>query len=156
MLAASDGGLLTVDELATALEVPRNHLAKVVQRLQRHGFAETVRGRAGGVRVLEATLARSVGSVVRVFEGEGEPIDCDTPPCPLSGGCGLRGALRAAQDAFLAALDDVPLRDLLAGPTGPVLMGLLATRTANTTESTRATGAGEPAAAVAGCGRVER
>src|SRR5919201_5987081 len=114
MLAASDGGLLTVDELAAALDVPRNHLAKVVQRLQRHGFAETVRGRSGGVRVPEQALTVTVGAVVRAFEGDAEVVDCDTPPCPLRGGCRLRGALRTAQAAFLAALDEVTLGELLA------------------------------------------
>lgn len=129
MLAAADGGRLTVEEMATALEVPRAHLAKVVQRLQHHGFATTVRGRAGGVQVPASVLTASVGAVVRAFEGEDEVVECEAPACPLRGVCRLRGALRDAQAAFLASLDEVALADLLAEPTGPVLVELLQRRT---------------------------
>jgi Rrf2 family nitric oxide-sensitive transcriptional repressor len=125
MLMARTGDQLTVDELAVALRVPRSHLAKVVQRLQRNGFATTVRGRTGGVQVPVELLDTTVGAVVRAFEGDVEVVNCDEPPCPLRGGCRLRTALRAAQQAFLASLDEVTLRELLAGPTGPLLLGLV-------------------------------
>ncbi|MCE6997139.1 Rrf2 family transcriptional regulator [Saccharothrix sp. S26] len=125
MLLATDGGRLTVDQLADALEVPRHHLAKVVQRLQRHRFVATARGRTGGVGVPAATLDASVGAIVRALEGDGEVVDCEGPPCPLRGGCHLRSALRAAQSAFLAVLDGVTVRALVAEPAGPVLLGLV-------------------------------
>lgn len=124
MLLASGGGRLTVDRLADALEVPRNHMAKVVQRLQRHGFVVTARGRVGGVEVPDGALDASVGAVVRALEGDEEVVDCDGPPCPLRGGCHLRTALRQARQAFLTALDAVTVRALVATPTGPVLLGL--------------------------------
>lgn len=125
MLLATDGGRLTVDQLSEALDVPRHHLAKVVQRLQRHGFAATSRGRAGGVGVPASTLDTSVGAIVRALEGDREVVDCDGPPCPLRGGCHLRSALRTAQLAFLAVLDDVTVRALVAEPAGPVLLDLV-------------------------------
>lgn len=124
MLMARTGDLATVDELASVLGVPRSHLAKVVQRLQRNGFASTVRGRAGGVQVSAELLDTSVGAVVRAFEGGSEVVNCHEPPCPLRDGCHLRTALGAAQRAFLASLDEVSLRDLLANPTGPLLLEL--------------------------------
>ncbi|MFD7660189.1 RrF2 family transcriptional regulator [Actinosynnema sp. NPDC059797] len=126
MLLASGGGRLTVDRLADALDVPRNHLAKLVQRLQRHGFVVTARGRVGGVEVPEGALDASVGAVVRALEGDEEVVDCEGQPCPLRGGCHLRTALRQAQQAFLAVLDGVTVRALVATPTGPALLGLTA------------------------------
>ena len=125
MLMARTGDLLTVDELAVALRVPRSHLAKVVQRLQHNGFATTVRGRAGGVQMPAELLDTTVGAVARAFEGDAEVVNCDEPPCPLRGGCRLRTALRAAQEAFLVSLDEVTLRELLASPTGPLLLELV-------------------------------
>jgi Rrf2 family nitric oxide-sensitive transcriptional repressor len=132
MLMASGTDQLTVDQLSTALHIPRNHMAKVVQRLQRHGFVVTVRGRVGGVRVPAQTLDVSVGAVVRALEGDGEVVDCDDPPCPLRGGCHLRTALHTAQMAFLAALDAVTVRSLLTEPTGPMLLDLVPHRTGRT------------------------
>ena len=45
-------------------------------------------------------------------------------PCPLRAACRLRGALRQAQEAFFAVLDPLSIEDLVASPTGPVLLGL--------------------------------
>ncbi|MCR3745897.1 transcriptional regulator, BadM/Rrf2 family [Actinomadura glauciflava] len=111
-------------ELAERLKVPPQHMAKIVQRLRRDGFVSTTRGRGGGVVLADGVTETPVGEIVRALEGPGEAVECDSPPCPLRDGCRLRGALRAAQAAFLASLDQVRLRDLVADPTGPVLLSL--------------------------------
>lgn len=124
MMVAVATRLVTIDELANALNVPRNHVAKVVQRLQRHGWVATTRGRGGGIRLPDEVRQVTVGRVVREFEGSAEVVDCDTPPCPLRAGCRLRGALRVAREAFYASLDDVVLQDLIRPPTDVTLLSL--------------------------------
>ncbi|BCL16597.1 RrF2 family transcriptional regulator [Micromonospora sagamiensis] len=124
MLTAASPDRTTVDELAARLALPRNHVAKVVQRLQRLGVLVTIRGRSGGVVFAEEATGLTVGALVRAFEGDDEVVDCDRPACPLLPGCRLRGALRRAQDAFLDVLDQVRLGDLVAGSAGPVLLTL--------------------------------
>lgn len=124
MLAAAKDERLTIDELAEAVNVPRNHVAKVVQRLQRQGLLDTTRGRNGGVTVPPHARDVPVGTVVRHFEGRSEVVECEAPPCPLRHSCRLRSTLAQAQEAFFAALDEVMLRHLLADPTGPVLLSL--------------------------------
>lgn len=124
MFAGARGGQVTTDELAAAMVLPRNHVAKVVQRLQHHGLVVTTRGRGGGVRLAGGALDTSTGRVARLFEGDSEVVNCDTPPCPLREACRLRSALRVAQEAFFASLDEVPVSALVAPPTGPVLLSL--------------------------------
>ncbi|KKK06843.1 Rrf2 family transcriptional regulator [Micromonospora sp. HK10] len=124
MLTAASPTRATVDELAAQLSLPRSHVAKVVQRLQRLGVLVTIRGRSGGVAFAEHAAELTVGHVVRAFEGDGEVVSCEEPACPLVGGCRLRGQLRRAQAAFLAVLDEVRLGDLVAGPAGPLLLTL--------------------------------
>ncbi|WP_200210584.1 RrF2 family transcriptional regulator [Micromonospora coerulea] len=124
MLTAASPARTTVDELATQLALPRSHVAKVVQRLQRIGVLRTVRGRSGGVAFAERAGELTVGQVVRAFEGDDEVIACEQPACPLVAGCRLRGELRRAQAAFLAVLDEVRLGDLVAGPAGALLLAL--------------------------------
>ncbi|MEV0129657.1 Rrf2 family transcriptional regulator [Dactylosporangium sp. NPDC050688] len=125
MLGATREGLLTIDELAGAVAVPRHHLAKVVQRLQHLGLLETVRGRSGGVRLTTAARTASVGGLVRELEGETEVVECTgDPACPLSQACRLRGALRRAQEAFYATLDPITIDDLTAPPVRQVLLSL--------------------------------
>ncbi|MGW1060341.1 RrF2 family transcriptional regulator [Micromonospora rubida] len=124
MLTAASQARTTVDELAEQLALPRSHVAKVVQRLQRIGVLVTIRGRSGGVAIAEAAGEVTVGAVVRAFEGDDEVVSCEQPACPLVAGCRLRGQLRRAQEAFLAVLDETRLGDLVDGPTGPLLLTL--------------------------------
>ncbi|MEU1689961.1 Rrf2 family transcriptional regulator [Micromonospora sp. NPDC005707] len=124
MLTAASPARTTVDELATQLALPRSHVAKVVQRLQRLGVLVTIRGRSGGVAFAEHAAELTVGHVVRAFEGDAEVVNCEQPACPLVAGCRLRGELRRAQAAFLAVLDGVRLGELVDGPAGPLLLTL--------------------------------
>jgi Rrf2 family nitric oxide-sensitive transcriptional repressor len=124
------GGSPTTREVATAMEIPYTHTAKVVARLQHLGLVEARRGRGGGLALTGAGRSASVGGLVRELEGPGDVMECEggAPPCPLRSACTLRGALRRAQEAFFAALDPLTVDDLAAAPTGPLLLGLSATR----------------------------
>ncbi|GHF55111.1 HTH-type transcriptional repressor NsrR [Streptomyces mashuensis] len=115
----------TTREVAESVAVPYSHAAKVVTRLQHLGVVEARRGRGGGLSLTAAGRSASVGRLVRELEGVGDVVGCeDDPPCPLRNACRLRTALRAAQEAFYAALDPVTVESLVAAPAGPVLLGL--------------------------------
>lgn len=116
-------------QVATDMDVPYTHAAKVVAELQHLGLVDARRGRGGGLALTERGRTASVGAVVRTFEGDGEVVDCEgtasaTAPCPLRSGCRLRGALRGAQEAFYAALDPLTVDELVTAPTGPLLLGI--------------------------------
>ncbi|MFH9857896.1 RrF2 family transcriptional regulator [Streptomyces sp. NPDC017202] len=124
-LAVVDGTTPTTRDVAAAMEVPYTHTAKVVAELQHMGLLEARRGRGGGLSLTEKGRTASVGAVVRAFEGDGDVVDCEgATPCPLSSGCRLRGALRRAQEAFYASLDPITVSDIVAAPTGPLLLGI--------------------------------
>ncbi|MGW3951284.1 nitric oxide-sensing transcriptional repressor NsrR [Streptomyces sp. NPDC004752] len=129
LAVSQQGDALTTREVAEAVKVPYAHMAKVIARLQHLGVVEARRGRGGGLELTERGRRASVGWLVRELEGEGEVVACEgDPPCPLRGACRLRRALRAAQEAFYATLDPLTVTDLVASPTGPVLVGLVGTR----------------------------
>ncbi|MHC3815757.1 RrF2 family transcriptional regulator [Streptomyces sp. DT9] len=115
----------TTREVAAAMQVPYSHAAKVVARLQHLGLVEARRGRGGGLALAPGGLTASVGGLVRELEGPGDVVDCDgTTPCPLRSACRLRGALREAAEAFYATLDPITVAELVASPTGPLLIGI--------------------------------
>ncbi|WP_416978716.1 RrF2 family transcriptional regulator [Streptomyces sp. T028] len=115
----------TTREVAAAMQVPYTHAAKVVAELQHLGLLEARRGRGGGLALTEKGRTASVGGVVRTFEGDGDVVDCEgSTPCPLNRACRLRGALRRAQEAFFATLDPITVADIVAEPTGPLLLGI--------------------------------
>ncbi|QIY59313.1 Rrf2 family transcriptional regulator [Streptomyces sp. RPA4-5] len=119
------GDAPTTREVASAVQVPYTHAAKVVSKLQHLGAVEARRGRGGGLALTAAGRTGSLGRLVRELEGTDDVVGCeDDPPCPLRGGCRLRGALRVAQEAFYASLDPLSVADLVETPTGPLLLSL--------------------------------
>ncbi|SKC77722.1 RrF2 family transcriptional regulator [Krasilnikoviella flava] len=113
----------TTRALAGELNVPATHAAKVVTRLGRLGVVDARRGRSGGLRLADGARDLSVGFVARELEGDGEVVECEGPnPCPLRGGCRLRGALARAREAFFAALDPMTIADVSAAPTRDLLL----------------------------------
>ncbi|MGW8993279.1 RrF2 family transcriptional regulator [Streptomyces zhihengii] len=128
-VAEGDAPASTTREVAEVMNVPAAHMAKVVARLQHLGVVEARRGRGGGLALTGLGRGASLGWLVRELEGEGEVVTCEgDAPCPLRGACRLRRALREAQDAFYASLDPLTVGDLVASPTGPVLVGLVGRR----------------------------
>jgi len=97
---------VTIRDIATAHGISENHLMKVVHHLARSGYVKTVRGKGGGVRLASTAAKISIGAVVREVEPL-TPAECFAPGydgrCRLFPRCALRGALHAAQSAFLHA-----------------------------------------------------
>ncbi|MFF4042751.1 RrF2 family transcriptional regulator [Streptomyces sp. NPDC001816] len=125
-LAVAGDANPTTRQVAADMDVPYTHAAKVVAELQHLGLLDARRGRGGGLALTERGRTASVGTVVRTFEGDGDVVDCEggTTPCPLNAACRLRGALRRAQEAFFATLDPLTVGDMVAEPTGPLLLGI--------------------------------
>jgi Rrf2 family nitric oxide-sensitive transcriptional repressor len=124
-LAVTADATPTTRQVAADMDVPYTHAAKVVAELQHLGLVDARRGRGGGLALTEKGRTASVGAVVRVFEGDGDVVECEgATPCPLRSGCRLRGALRQAQEAFYASLDPITIGEIVAEPTGPLLLGI--------------------------------
>jgi Rrf2 family nitric oxide-sensitive transcriptional repressor len=119
--------LTTAQVVADGVGTPYNHVSKAIIRLRELGLVTVVRGRAGGVSISEAGRTVTVGWLLRRLDTRTDVAACDTPngPCPLLAGCGLRGALSRAREAFYGELDDLVIATLLhSRGSGPVLVGL--------------------------------
>lgn len=115
-LGTGRDSLATIAEIADVFDISKAHLMKVVNRLGQQGYVETVRGKGGGIRLARRPEAIRVGDVVRDAGEELAVMSClaRSGVCRIERCCILRGALRAATEAFLAVLDDYTLADLLA------------------------------------------
>jgi Rrf2 family nitric oxide-sensitive transcriptional repressor len=116
LVGAKDGERATIAEIADTFSGSRAHLMKVVNKLARLGYLESLRGKGGGLRLKRPPAAIGVGEVVRHFEDELAVMGCfvDGGFCRLDGCCVLKRALGEATAAFLDALDRYTLADLLA------------------------------------------
>lgn len=119
MFLAAKQAQASVDEIARAYGISRNHLMKVAQRLTELGYVTTKRGRGGGMTLAHMPEQINLGAVVRSIEPIGSFVECfdrETNRCPVTGVCGLQGALAAALRDFMARLDQYSLADLTPVP----------------------------------------
>src|SRR5512147_889263 len=115
-LAADRERLATIDEIAAAYKISRNHLMKVVHLLARSGYLETVRGKGGGMRLARAPERINVGEVLRATEDGFALVDCFEDghvDCRIARACVLKNAIAQALEAFLRVLDGYTLADLV-------------------------------------------
>jgi Rrf2 family nitric oxide-sensitive transcriptional repressor len=105
--------VVSINEIAQAYGISRNHLLKVVGGLAELGWIEAYRGKAGGWKLARAPLQINIGQVVQHMEGQSEIIDCHEPACPIFAACTLKRVLHEAQTAFFTALHQYTLADLL-------------------------------------------
>lgn len=116
-LGLRDRQLSTINEIAEAYGISRNHLMKVVHHLGRQGYIETIRGKGGGIRLAMEPREIRVGAVIRLTEQDTSLVECferATSCCRIENACLLRGAFGEALQAFYAVLDEYTLADLLA------------------------------------------
>lgn len=117
-LAVRPDGFGTVQSIADAYDISRNHLMKVVQELSRRGYIDTVRGKGGGMRLRRAPEKINVGRVVRDMESDMTLVECFGPDnrCAITPECVLKNVLSDALNAFLAVLDRYTLADIVSDP----------------------------------------
>ena len=92
-LGARPERLCSIGEVAQAYRVSQNHLMKVVNRLARHGYVDSVRGRAGGIRLGRPATAINLGALVRDTEDGFELVDCAR--CVVAPACGATRMIRS-------------------------------------------------------------
>ena len=118
MFAALKGEAFSLNEVATAYSISRNHLVKVVNHLAKLGYLETRRGRGGGIALGMTASQIRIGLLVRRTENAPVIVECFDPKtntCPINGLCRLKGVLGEASRAFYDSLDRYTLEDLVSG-----------------------------------------
>lgn len=117
----------TIQEIADAYSISKNHLMKVVQQLVTRGFVRSTRGSGGGLVLSRSPEQINLGDVVRNMEPDFALVECQRSnnQCVITPVCPLPAILEDATDAFLGVLDGRTLGDLLPGRTPERLQLLL-------------------------------
>jgi Rrf2 family nitric oxide-sensitive transcriptional repressor len=103
-------------EISDAYGVSRNHLVRVVQTLQSHGFVHAATGRTGGITLARDPAGINIGEVVRKTEPNFRIVECfdaKANTCRIVPVCSLRGVLDDALTAFFKTLEKYTLADLV-------------------------------------------
>ncbi len=104
----------TVKDASERYGISTNHLAKVAQRLVQEKLIISQRGRGGGLKLALPAEEINIGLLLRKIENP-ELLECfgTNCQCPIEPVCVLFSALRKAQKAFFAVLDEYTLADVV-------------------------------------------
>lgn len=106
---------VTIRDVAEAYGISRNHLMKVVNKLTRAGLVDASRGVNGGLALARPAAEITVGEVVRSTEDDLALVECfrEDNQCVITPECELKRVFGRARAAFLAALDEETISDLM-------------------------------------------
>lgn len=112
---ASGGSERTSLELAKRLNIPFNHIAKIVQNLSRNGYLITKKGKGGGISLARDPKKISVYDIVSAIEGPLVVSDCilNRETCKFSRSCNFRDCLADLKGKIEELLSSTSIFDLV-------------------------------------------
>ena len=110
----------SIGDIASAHQISRNHLNKVVHRMAAAGLVQTTRGRGGGGQLLRDPTTITVGEVIRAMEDDFAVVECLGAArfCQIAGVCGARSVFAEALRRYFEVLDEATLEDIAANDSG--------------------------------------
>jgi Rrf2 family protein len=114
----ADASLLTVRQIATAMDIPVGFLPRVMADLTGAGLVTSTIGRSGGYALARSAGAISLLEVIEAVEGDSRRTRCVLRggPCGSDGHCQVHDVFFAAQDAMLARLSASSLSEMTGRP----------------------------------------
>ncbi len=118
-----DNTPVSVAHVASAQAIPRRFLELIVRELRLAGVVTAHRGARGGYTLARDPGEISVGSIIRLIDGNQTPVSCrlcggeDT--CPLADNCSFSGLWRRIGQAVTDICDDTTFADLANGAGRP-------------------------------------
>ena len=112
--------LISVVEISEDQKIPRKFLETILVQLRNAGIVESQLGKRGGYRLAKSPEAITIGAVVRIVDGEIEPLPCvrekGAQVCQECIGqrCETRVIMRQVRDAIVAVLDHTTLAEACA------------------------------------------
>ena len=118
-----DNRPIQIHTIAERQQIPEDYLRQLLVQLRLAGLVRSVRGPHGGYLLAREPEAISMGEVLDVLEGSGDPMPCrhldaDEPRCNVLAGCNIRHLWREASGQMQEVLHRTTLAELAAE--GPV------------------------------------
>src|SRR5262245_1405733 len=110
----SDAASASAREIAEQYDIPVELMAKVLQRLARHGLLTSHQGTHGGYRLSRAAGAISVADIIQAIDCPLTVTACSTEAenCGQYAKCSVRDPLWRIKDRILSALATCSLQEI--------------------------------------------
>lgn len=112
--ARPQGELACRGDIAAHYSIPKEFLAKVLQKLSRHGLIKSHRGMQGGYQLARDAEKISLADVVEAVDGPMALVECQRGlcDCPQEPVCTVQGTLNDLQREIRKAFGKVTLKDM--------------------------------------------
>lgn len=114
------GRPVLIADLAREENIPRKFLEFILLSLRKGGILQSRVGKGGGYALALSTNKITIGSVVRILEGDVSPVQCLSTTsysrceeCQDEATCGIRLAMADVNVALNSALDRLTLADMV-------------------------------------------
>lgn len=115
MARHEQGMIISLNEIAKAMDIPKQFLSKIAQQLSRSGIIEIFQGPKGGCRLLIAPEELSLLDVVEAIMGEIFLNDCilSSQPCGRKVTCAVHLVWRKAKNQLRQTLREATFDKLV-------------------------------------------
>lgn len=107
---------IRIKDIAARQQISDKYLEQIVSILNKAGIVRSIRGPQGGYRLTKEPEKYTVGTVLRLTEGNLAPVTCledEVNECSFQGGCATLVLWEKLNDAINDVVDNVTLADLL-------------------------------------------
>jgi Rrf2 family protein len=125
-LAATGGGAVPAEALATTQELPRQFLQNILNQLRRAELVTSQRGSEGGYRLARPASDISLADIMRAVEGPLAEVRGDRPEAAIYKGSAehLQEVWVAVRASLRLVLENVTLADVVSGDLPPEVKSL--------------------------------
>lgn len=111
LLAKNSNKLMSVKEISAMLEVSANHLSKVMQRLNKAGFIDSIKGYNGGFKILCDPNETTFLEIFELFEGKLKDSTCLLTQQKCAGNCILGDLVASINKQVKEKFENTKLSD---------------------------------------------
>jgi len=110
---SSEAKKVGVEEISSALDVPKHFLAKILQQLTRKRLISSSKGRNGGFYLSEDNKTLNLLSVIECIDGPGAFSDCvlGLEACSNDNPCPYHNTVKKYRDGFFDVIENETIEE---------------------------------------------
>ena len=114
---ASESKKILAKDVAEPINVPPSYIAKLLQKLSKHGFVSSAKGPRGGFYLNDANLKTHLIDIVDIIDGEERLRSCmlSIRECDEDNPCPMHDLVGGAKTRFIKNLEDTTVLQLVEG-----------------------------------------
>lgn len=110
------GEPISLKDVARRQEISEKYLEQIISLLNKAGYVRSIRGAQGGYMLTKDPAEYTVGSILRLTEGDLAPVSCvgaDSTACDRKDGCVSVRIWEMINEAVNGVVDHITLADMV-------------------------------------------